>query len=112
MALLRGRQYLREISGNGTDFGLPATTDQELRTIVPWSRIFNNEEVLLAINTDYHSPRGAWVTIDTHLHQLEDTLSCIYSTEASDIGKGTPVAAKNGKAVFLEVPAAGFVIYV
>lgn len=112
MALLRGRQYLREISGNGTDFGLPATTGQELRTIVPWSRIFNNEEVLLAINTDYHSPRGAWVTIDTHLHQLEDTLTCIYSTEASDIGKVTPVAAKNGKAVFLEVPAAGFVIYV
>jgi glycosidase len=111
MALLRGRQYLREISGNGIDFGLPTMMDHEIRSIVPWSRIFNNEEVLLAINTDYYSPRSAWVTTDTHLHQLEDPLTCIYSTEASDIGKVTRVKEKNGKAVFLEVPPAGFVIY-
>jgi hypothetical protein len=35
---------------------------------VPWSRIFNGKEVLLAINTDYDQPRTAWVTVDNELH--------------------------------------------
>jgi hypothetical protein len=111
MALLRGRQYLREISGNGTEFGLPSKVGNEIRSIVPWSRIFNNEEVVLAINTDYHQPSSAWTTIDSNLHQTGDNLTCIYSTQAADIGNTIPVVNKNGKAVYLTVPAAGFVIY-
>ncbi|MFC4874229.1 alpha-amylase family glycosyl hydrolase [Negadavirga shengliensis] len=59
MALRRGRQYLREISGNGSHFGLPVMFGNEMRSIVPWSRIFNNEEFVLAINTDYHNARSA-----------------------------------------------------
>jgi hypothetical protein len=111
MALLRGRQYLREISGNGLDFGLPAMVDGQIRSLVPWSRLFNNEEVVLALNTDYLQARAAWVTIDQGLYQEGDLLTCIYSTDATQIGTAVAVEPRNGKAVFLEVPAAGFVIY-
>lgn len=111
MALLRGRQYLREISGNGFDFGLPEMMGQEIRSIVPWSRIFNKEEVVLAINTDYNQPRSAWVTIDANLSPTGNFLTCIYSTDASAIGKRTSIEDKNGKSIFLKVPPAGFVIY-
>ena len=60
----------------------------EICSSVPWSRIFNNEEVLVAINTDADHPRKAWVTIDNHLHQVGDMLICLYSsdTAASSIG--------------------------
>ena len=41
IALRRGRQYLREISGNRMDFGLPEMVGGEIRSIVPWSRILD-----------------------------------------------------------------------
>ncbi|MDR4489050.1 MAG: alpha-amylase family glycosyl hydrolase [Nitrospirales bacterium] len=110
-ALRRGRQYLREISGNGIDFGLPRMLGGQIRSVIPWSRIFNDQEILLAINTDYASPRSAWVTIDDGLHQVGRTLTCLYSTSPVQIGQETTVEARNGKAVVLTLPAGGLVIY-
>ena len=69
------------------------------------------KEMLLAVNTDYDQPRMAWVTIDNDLHQAGDVLKCIYSTDASQIGELVTVEARNGKAVLITVPAAGFVIF-
>jgi glycosidase len=111
LPLRRGRQYLRAISGNGVDFGPPAMVGNEIRSVVPWSRIFNNQEVLAAINTDYDNPRSAWVTVDASLHAPGDELRCVYSTRAEEAGKTVRVEARNGAAVLIEVPAAGFVIY-
>jgi glycosidase len=111
LALRRGRQYLRPISGNGQDFGLPALVGGELRSVVPWSRLFDEREVLLAINTDARQPRTAWVTIDDRLHRVGDRLTCLYSTDAGQRGKEVAVDARNGKSVELTVPAAGFVVY-
>ncbi|MDO9009904.1 MAG: alpha-amylase family glycosyl hydrolase, partial [Thiobacillus sp.] len=48
LALRRGRQYLRAISGNGHDFGEPRMIGGELRSVVA----FTNREWLCAINTD------------------------------------------------------------
>lgn len=112
IVLRRGRQYLREISDpqNGVKFGLPEMIGGQIRSVVPWSRIFNDKEILLAINTDYDQPRTAWVTIDNGLHQTGDQLRCIYSTDAAQIGRSVMVEARNGKAVLITVPAAGFVI--
>jgi glycosidase len=109
--LRRGRQFLREISGNGIDFGMPRLVGTEIRSIVPWSRILDLHEVLCAINTDPHNPRTAWVTIDNGLHAVNSRLRCLYSTAAGEIGDTIAVEARNGKAVRLTVPAAGFVIY-
>lgn len=113
IVLRRGRQYLREISAanDGVNFSLPETVGREIRSVVPWSRIFNAKEMLLAINTDYDQPRTAWVTIDNELHKAGDVLECIYSTDAAQIGQSVTVEARNGKAVSITVPAAGFVIF-
>jgi hypothetical protein len=67
--------------------------------------------MVLAINTDYDQPRTAWVTVDNELHQGGDVLQCIYSTDAAQIGRSVTVEARNGKAVLITVPAAGFVIF-
>ncbi len=113
IVLRRGRQYLREISAanDGVNFSLPEMVGREIRSVVPWSRIFSSKEMLLAINTDYDQPRTAWVTIDNELHQAGDELKCIYSTDAAQIGQSVTVEARNGKAVLIKVPAAGFVIF-
>jgi glycosidase len=114
-ALRRGRQYLREISGDGSGFGLPRLLDGggpgALRSVVPWSRIFAGREVLLAINTDVAEPRTAWVTVDDGLHAAGAALTCRYSTDVGTVGQQVTVEARNGKAVLLTVPAAGFVMY-
>lgn len=111
LALRRGRQYLREISGNGVYFGLPEMLGSEIRSVVPWSRILDTAEILCAINTDYDQLTAAWVTIDDGLHNIGDHLTCVYSTDAGQIGARATVVGRNGKAVWLSVPAAGFVIY-
>ena len=111
ITIRRGRQYLRPISGDGINFGPPRLVDGQIRSVVPWSRIFNNREVLLAINTDYFQPRTAWVTIDNDLHAAGNSLTCIYSTDESQIGSSVMIEARNGKSVSLTLPAAGFVIF-
>jgi glycosidase len=110
-ALRRGRQYLRPISGNGVDFGLPAMTGGRMRAVVPWSRLFVDEEIVLAINTDPDGPSTAWVTIDDGLHAAGDELRCVYSTDPGQIGDAVAVEARNGKAVQLTLPPAGFAVY-
>jgi hypothetical protein len=111
IALRRGRQYLREISGNGVDFGLPRPIGGELRSVVPWSRIFVDDEILVAINTDPEAPMTAWVTIDDGLHAEGGALRCLYSTDEAQVGQAVAIEARHGKAVRLTVPAAGFVIF-
>ena len=112
MPLRRGRQYLRPISEDGFNFGLPHIIGNEIRSIVPWTRIFNNQEMLLAINTDHYQPRTAWVTIDNDLHQAGEALRCLYSTDKTQVNTEVKVENRNGKSVALTAPAAGFVIYV
>lgn len=111
ISLRRGRQFLRPVSGDGVHFGEPHMFGGEIRSVVPWSRIFNNQEVLLAINTDYFQPRTAWITIDNGLHNAGDELHCIYSTDKEQLAQRVTVEARNGKAVLLTVPAAGFIIF-
>jgi glycosidase len=111
MPLRRGRQYLREISGDGDHFGLPQVVGGRLRSVVAWSRILADEEVLLAINTDSDVSTTAWVTVDAGLHADGSALECRYSSDRAQIGGQLPVAPRNGRAVLLTVPPAGFVIY-
>jgi len=112
LSLRRGRQFLRQISGNGADFGFPARIGAgPMRSIVAWSRIFNDREVLAAINTDPETASAAFVTIDDSLHSAGSRLTCLYSTDTSEIGGSVAVEPRNGKAIFLRVPSAGFVVY-
>ncbi len=111
LALRRGRQYLREISGDGTSFGFPESWGGgAIRSVVAWSRIFDDGETVVAMNTDTGAARTAWVTVDANLHANRNAFTYRYSTDASGIGTRAQVAARNGRAVELTVPPAGFVI--
>ena len=107
----RGRQFLRPISGDGVNFGLPAMMGDQLLSVVPWSRLLDDQEVVLAINTDMHQPRTAWVTIDASIHTVSDRLTCVYSTDAAQIGTVSGIEARNGLSVLVTLPPAGFAIY-
>ncbi len=111
ITLRRGRQYLRQISGDGVNFGFPFILGSRMRSVVAWSRLFVDQEILLATNTDPDQPSSALVTIDNDLHRAGDTLTCLYSTDSRDIGGTVRVGPRNGKAVQLTVPDGGFVIY-
>jgi glycosidase len=113
LPLRRGRQYLRQISGpgDGVNFGFPNVMGGRMLSIVAWSRVFNDVEVLCAINTDPDHATTAFVTIDNDLHDAGSHLTCMYSTNSAEIGQPLIVEARNGKAVRLTVPPAGFVVY-
>jgi glycosidase len=110
--LRRGRQFLRQISAKGDAFGFPRRIGAgPMRSIVAWSRILADDELVCAINTDPDRATTAFVTIDNDLHATGSQLVCLYSTNTSEIGQKTPVLPTNGKAVVLTVPPAGFVVY-
>ena len=107
----RGRQFLRPISGDGINFGLPVMLGGQILSLVPWSRLLDDQEAVMAINTDMEVARTSWVTIDASMHKASDKLNCVYSTDASQIGTTVSAESRNGLAVALTVPPAGFVIY-
>ncbi|MCI0455307.1 MAG: alpha-amylase [Candidatus Dadabacteria bacterium] len=61
-ALRYGRQYFREISGNGIDFGHPI----DVKCTLAYSRILDSTEILVAMNLDTN-PRNDLVTVDIDL---------------------------------------------
>jgi hypothetical protein len=111
LALRRGRQFLRPISGDGQRFGLPEMINGQIRSVVPWSRILDDTEILLALNTDGGVAKTAWVTIDSLLHKAGEFLTCIYSTEPAQVSQKILIESRNGLSVQVTVPAAGFVIF-
>jgi glycosidase len=109
-ALRRGRQYLREISGDGVHFGLPTGFGGPVRTIVAWSRILADRELLCAINTDPAATQSAWITIDAGLHRQADHLTCLHHSHP-DPADPLTVEARNGAAVHLALPPGAVAIY-
>jgi glycosidase len=61
-ALRYGRQYFREISGNGRDFGHPL----DGHCTLAYSRILDTEEVLVCMNLDSQA-RQDYITVDNKL---------------------------------------------
>lgn len=114
--LRRGRQYLRQISGDGEHFGFPTVPGggAPMLSIVAFSRIFNDEEVLVALNTDRERDTTAWVTLDKELHSMAGApshLTCLYSSNAFDQGQHIVIEDRNGKAARITLGAAGFAIF-
>lgn len=109
LPLRRGRQFLRQISGNGIDFGFPVIFQGRMDSIVAWSRILDTKEILCAINTDPDHETIAYVTIDNNLHPINSKLKRLYGSNETPAELNVEV--RNGKAVRLTIPPAGFVIY-
>jgi len=111
ITLRRGRQYLRDISGDGTNFGPPSFVGGATRisSIIAWSRLLDEEEFVLAINTDTTNDLEVWVTVDNTLHQAGDRFTCIYPS--APLLPEAVVDNRNGKAILIKVAPAGFVVY-
>ncbi len=61
-ALRYGRQYFREISENGVDFGYPI----DGRCTLAYSRILDDTEILIVINLDSNQ-KNDFITVDSNL---------------------------------------------
>jgi hypothetical protein len=111
MPVLRfGRQYLRPLSGDGLGFGLPRRIGEgRMTSVVAWSRLLNDEEVVCAVNTDVDAERTAWVTVDAQIHAGTTTFDYVFSSDES-ARPAAPVESRNGRAVLVSVPPAGFVV--
>ncbi|KIW06535.1 hypothetical protein, variant [Verruconis gallopava] len=113
LVLTRGRQYLREISGDGVGFGLPEKfPGGRMESIVAWSRIFNNVEILCAINTDTNGDRTAWVTVDAELNAAGDELVAIFEERPGQNATALRVEKRaNRSVVQLTMPPASFAMF-
>ncbi len=113
IALRRGRQYLRQVSasGNEGEFFFPQPVGGALHWVVAWSRLFAEQECLCAMNTDASRPLTVWATVEGHTTPVGKAMTCLLSTDPTQQGSTTMVEARNGRAIRITVPPAGFVIY-
>jgi glycosidase len=113
IALRRGRQYLRKVSGTGSegDFHYPRPIGGQLCWVVAWSRLFAGREYLCAINTRADTPLTVWATVDHDITPAGGQMTCLLSTDPGQEGSKVTVDAKNGSAIRVTVPPAGFVVY-
>jgi glycosidase len=112
IALRRGRQYLRPISGDGQNYGYPQILGDRMKAIVPWTRSFDDQNLLLALNTDPDQPSTAWVDLPANTMPAGGQFLCLYSTDTTQIGQTLTVQTMGDhQTVQLTVPAAGFVIF-
>jgi glycosidase len=115
LPLRRGRQALHRISGDGVTFGLPHRMGDRMRSLVSWSRLFIDQEVLVAVNTDEAQPATAFSTVAPIFRAEGDVFHLIYwHAPKSDIAPPSTltVERRNGPlAVRMTLPPAGFAIY-
>jgi glycosidase len=115
LPLRRGRQVLHDISGDGVTFGLPHPLGDRMRSLVSWSRLFIDQEVLIALNTDEAHTVTAYSAVAPTFRFEGDQFDLIYwyaPKHASAPPSSLTVERKNGPlAVHMTLPPAGFAIY-
>jgi glycosidase len=115
LPLRRGRQVFHRISGDGVNFGLPRLLGERMRSLVSWSRLFTDREVLVAINTDEAQPVTAYSTVAPTFRVEGDQFHQAFwhaPKAAEPPPSSLTVERRNGLlAVRMTLPPAGFVIY-
>jgi len=89
-ALRYGRFYFRPISGNHTDFGVSTFPNG----VLAFSRILNDEEVIVVANTSTTDSRALDVIVDSNLSRPGDVYKILYSNKPAP----RPPGAVQGKA--------------
>jgi glycosidase len=112
LVLRRGRQYLRQISVNGTDFYFPEAIGGAMRSVVAWSRIHSEQERLIALNTG-DAPQQVYAVVDAQLNSRVTVYKCLYSTDAAQNGAFAPLSstASGARVAKITVPGHGFTIW-
>jgi glycosidase len=115
LPLRRGRQVLHQISADGVTFGVPHRLGDRMRSLVSWSRLFTDEEVLVAFNTDESHPVTAYSTVSPLFRVDGDQLQRIFwyapKTASPPPSLVTVERRSDLLAVRMTVPPAGFVMY-
>ncbi len=113
-ALKMGRQYLRQKAEPGENFQLPQLPSQKrYEGLVCWSRIFSQQEYLLAINCSLEDNTEAKVMIDSDLHEPYETFTCIYSSDPDREGTQLEISVLDDENYFINIllPPQGRAIY-
>lgn len=84
-AIRYGRQYFRPVSGDGCNYGISTLPGG----ILSFSRILNDEEVLIIINTNTQNAWSGYVVVDDVLNPESSVLQMLYSNLTKD---GTAIA--------------------
>jgi glycosidase len=115
LPLRRGRQVLHHISGDGVTFGLPHRLGERMRSLVSWSRLFVDQEVLVALNTDETQPVTDWSTVAPTFRIEGDQFHLIYwyapKLDSPPPSSLTVERANGPLAVRMTLPPSGFAIY-
>jgi glycosidase len=115
LPLRRGRQALHRISADGVTFGLPRVLGERMRSLVSWSRLFIDEEVLVALNTDEGQSVTAYSTVAPNFRMEGDQLQLIfwYAPKPGPAPPSSLTVERRGEllAVRMTLPPAGFVVY-
>lgn len=98
LPLRRGRQYRRATSIGGDDFRFHGAGE-----LLAWSRILNDVEVLIAVNTNAVAGRGSRIELDPRLRPAGSTLRVVCDTSRV----GDPAADAKGGGKVLTVQSMG-----
>ena len=85
-----GRQYFRQCSENGVDFGYSS----EKGGIISFSRILNDREILIAANTDTDHLKNVYVVVDDNLNPHGRTWRAVYAS-AKNLPQSVPTTIRN-----------------
>jgi hypothetical protein len=94
-----GRQYFRPISGDGVNYGLSTFAGG----IVAFSRILNDEEVLVVANTNTTGSDAVDVIVDQNLNAPGDQLSVLFSNASQPVAPQAVVTRASGAVRVQEV---------
>jgi hypothetical protein len=115
LPLRRGRQVLHRVSGDGVTFGLPHRLSERMRSLVSWSRLFVDQEVLVAINTDEMQTVTAYSTVAPTFRVEGDQFHLVFWYAPKSVSQppsSLTVERRNGPlAVRMTLPPAGFALY-
>jgi glycosidase len=115
LPLRRGRQALHRISGDGVTFGYPHRLGERMLSLVCWSRVFIDQEVLVAVNTDEAQPVTAYSTVAPTFRVEGDRFHLIFwyaVKQAPPPAATLTVERTNGNlAVQMHLPPGGFAVY-
>jgi glycosidase len=115
LPLRRGRQVFHRISGDGVNFGPPRLIGERMRSLISWSRLFVDQEVLVAFNTDEEQPVTAWSTVAPTCRLEGDEFQLVFwyapRHEAPPPSSLTVQRANGNLAVRMTLPPAGFAVY-
>jgi glycosidase len=101
-ALRYGRFYFRPISGNHTDFGVSTFPNG----VLAFSRILNDEEVIVVANTSTSDSRALDVIVDINLSGPGDTYTILYSNKPAPRAPGAVQGKTGGSVTVQEVDGA------